>query len=313
MRRLLLPLVVVAAAACTSPPPRASDASALAARGGHAPHLQIVRAIPTAERAALVQRFRARNGAWTITLGAGGAPDDVDPIRGIVRRATRDTEDAAGAGAAETTEAIAIAEAAAFLGRNAEFLGLAASDVAALDLVAGPAKTSTYGRWVVHATGTSPMRGYEGFEALTSRADILLYIGEGGTTRYFVNLSHVHARLSIDTKPLLGPDDSRLLTNVIGRPLFVAIDDPNRPNARVRELRRVPLGLVTGADVRSPRLTVNVSPGPRFAYVSYALAYAIDVVKDHNVFRFVVDADTGALLEDASVPVVAASRADESD
>jgi hypothetical protein len=278
-------------------------------RGARGPHVQIFRAVPTAERMALVERFRARNGPWTITLGAGGAPDDVDPIRGVVRRAKRDAVGAAPATA--LTDETVIAEAAAFLGKNAELLGFSANDVPALDLVAGPAKTTTWGAWVVHARGNTPMRGYEGFDALTTAVDVLVYIGDDGATRYFVNLSRVHPHLSIDTAPLLGPDDKRLLQNVVGRPVFVVVDDPSRPNARVRELRRVPLGIVADADVRAVRLTIHASPGPRFAYVSYALAYAVDVVKEHNPFRFVVDADTGALLEDAVVPVVTPTPADE--
>jgi hypothetical protein len=263
----------------------------------------------TGERAALVQRFRERNGAWSITLGDGAAPDDVDPIRGVVRRATRD--DAAGAERAPVTEESAIAEAMAFLGKNADFLGFSASDVSVLDLVAGPAKTNTYGAWVVHATGESPMRGYEGFGAVTSAIDVLLYIGDDRATRYFVNLSRVHGRLSIDTAPLLGPDEARVLANVIGRPLYVAIADPLHPNAPVRELRRILLGAASEADTRAVRLTIDVSPGPRLAYVSYRLAYAVDVVKEHTAFRFVVDADTGDLLEDAAVPVLPLPPRDE--
>lgn len=307
-------VLVMAASACAPSaglPPRDPRASAAAPRV-HGKHLEIVRALPTGARVALVERFRARNGPWTITLGEGGAPDDVDPIRGVVRRATRQ----AGASVAvttPTTEESAIAEAATFLGKNADLLGFSANDVAALDLVAGPAKTTTYGAWVVHATGNSPMRGYEGFAAVTSTIDVLVYIGEDGAAQYFVNLSRVHGRLSIDTSPLLGPDDKRLLTNVVGRPVFVVVDDPSRPNARVRELRRVPLGTVVDGDVRAVRLTIHVSPGPRFAYVSYGLAYAVDVVRHSTPFRFIVDADTGAPLEDVEVPIVPATFADESD
>jgi hypothetical protein len=292
-----------------------------AATGSHGAHMQIVRAMPSAERAALVERFRARNGpSWTVMLGAGGAPDDVEPIRGILRRAKREGTSAGafsdGVRAADVvvTEESAVAEAGAFLAKNAEFFGFATSDVPALDLVAGPAKTSRYGAWVVHARGRTPMLGYEGFESLTSMIDVLVYIGDDGTTRYFVNLSRIHPHLLLDTRAGLGPDDKRLLTNVLGRPLFVVVDDPNRPNARVRELRRVSVGTVVGADVRAIRLTIYPSPGPRGVYMSYRLAYAIDVTKERNPFRFVVDADTGDLLDDAVVPVVPATAAqDEED
>ena len=279
------------------------------------------------ERLELVSRFKARNGPdWTITLGAGGAPDDVDAIRGVVRRARResmadsDSEaevprangDTGAWGSADPAEQErAIAEAIAFLTRNAEFFGLSPADVAALDVTAGRPKTRTYGSWVVILAGRIPMRGYEGFAAVTSVVDVAVYVGDDGKTRYFINLSRVHPRLVLDTRAALGPDDKRLMRFVIGRELFVVFDDPRRPNARVRELQRRSVGRVDDGDVRAVRLTIHVSPGPRGAYVSYWLAYAIDVRREGNDFRFVVDADTGDLLEDAVVPVVAASPLDD--
>jgi hypothetical protein len=307
-------------AACRSTPPVApGDGSRItlsAPAGAHGAHVQIVRAMPMAERVALVSRFKARNGAdWAITLGAGGAPDDVDAIRGIVRRAKRegitpDPDDPAADGwgnADAVARERAITEALAFLTRNADFFGLSPADVPALDVAAGRPKTKTYGSWVVLAAGRIPMRGYEGFEAVGSTIDIAVYVGDDGAPRYFINLSHVHPRLVLDTAAVLGPDDKRLMRFVIGRELFVVFDDPRRPNARVRELRRASVGRVEDADVRAVRLTIHVSPGPRGAYVSYWLAYAIDVRREGHDFRFIVDADTGDLLEDAVVPVVQAS------
>jgi hypothetical protein len=303
--------------------PLAGDASrvTLAGPGGkHGAHVQIVRALPLAERVALVERFKARNGTdWTITLGAGGAPDDVDAIRGVVRRARREGKANASAEANANAEANAdanarekaIAEGVAFLGRNADFFGMSPADVPALDLEAGAAKTATYGSWVVHAQGRIPMRGYEGFASVGSAIDVLVYVGDDGATRYFVNLSRVHPRLVLDTTAALGPDDKLLMRFVVGREMFVVFDDPRRPNARVRELRRKSLGRIEGQDVRAVRLTIHVSPGPRGAYVSYWLAYAIDVRREGRDFRFVVDADTGDLLEDAVVPVVPASLLDD--
>jgi hypothetical protein len=198
----------------------------------------------------------------------------------------------------------AAAQAVAFATNNAELFGMSPGDIAALDVEAAPAKTSMWGTWVVHLRGRIPMRGYEGFEAVASTIDLLVYAEAGGAPRYFVNLSRVHPRLVLDTTPALGPDDKRLLRNVVGRELLVAFDDPRHPNARVRELRRLSLGRAEDADVRAVRLTIHVSPGPRDAYVSYSLAYAVDVVRQRQAFRFVVDADTGDLLEDAAVPVV---------
>ena len=78
----------------------------------------------------------------------------------------------------------------------------------------------------------------------------------------------------------------------------------------MRELHRAPLGRVEDADVRHVRLTIHVSPGPRGAYVSYTLAYAVDVRRDQPTFASSSTADTGDLLEDAVVPVIPASPLD---
>jgi hypothetical protein len=291
--------------------------------GAHGAHVQFVRAMPMAQRVAIVERFRARNGAdWDITLGGGGAPDDVDPIRGLVRRAKRaaptasatasSTSDLDAAGSADPAEKErAITEALSFLTRNAEFFGLSPADVPALEVAAGRPKTKTYGSWVVIVAGRIPMRGYEGFEAVGTVVDVAVYVDDDGKTRYFVNLSRVHPRLVLDTTPVLGPDDKRLMRFVVGRELFVVFDDPRRPTARVRELERMSVGRVEDADVRTVRLTIHVSPGPRASYVSYWLAYAIEVRRKGDDFRIVVDADTGDLLEDSAVPVV--PRATERD
>jgi hypothetical protein len=287
--------------------------------GAHGAHVQFVRAMPMTERLALVERWKARNGAdWSITLGAGGAPDDVDAIRGVVRRAKRegvrpDPEDPAAqewGNADPDARDRAMTEALAFLTKNADFFGLSPADVPALDVAAGRPKTKMYGSWVVIAAGRIPMRGYEGFEAVASNIDIAVYVGDDGAPRYFINLSRVHPRLVLDTAAVLGPDDKRLMRFVVGRELFVVFDDPRRPNARVRELRRASVGRVDDADVRAVRLTIHVSPGPRGAYVSYWLAYAVDVRREGHDFRFIVDADTGDLLEDAVVPVVPPSPLD---
>ncbi|MBS2013896.1 MAG: hypothetical protein JST00_13485 [Deltaproteobacteria bacterium] len=282
-----------------APPSRVTLSSPKGARGAHQ---QIVRALTAPQRAEIVARLRERNGpAWSVTLGAGGAPDDVDPILGVVRRAKNEGPPGA---PVELGEAVAIAEGEAFLRKNADLLGIAPDDVDTLDLAAGPARTNAYGAWVVHARGTAPTKGYEAFDAVTSAIDVLLYLGEDAKVRYFVNLSRVHPRLVLDTHPLLQPDDDRVTKDVVGRPLFVAIDDGSRPGMRVRELTRVVLGPATKDDVRAVRLTIHVSSAPRAAYVSYFLAYVVDVVKRRQPFRFVVDADTGDLLEDAVVPVL---------
>jgi hypothetical protein len=318
--------LAASASACHASAPTSPDSGSrvtlAAPAGAHGAHTQIVRAMPVAERVALVERFKARNGpGWSITLGAGGAPDDVDAIRGVVRRAKRETApgDATAANvdldAWGTTDPAeqerVIAEAIGFVTQNAEFFGLSPADVSVLDVAAGRPKTRTYGSWVVILAGRIPMRGYEGFAAVTSHVDIAVYVGDDGKTRYFINLSRVHPRLVLDTRAGLGPDDKRLLRFVVGRELFVVFDDPRRPNARVRELQRLSVGRVDDADVRAVRLTVHVSPGPRGSYVSYWLAYAIDVRREGHDFRFIVDADSGDVLDDAVVPVVPSSPLDD--
>jgi len=304
-------------AAAPAVSPLRSRTSLLAPAGARGAHTQIVRALDAPARAEVVRRFRARNGpGWSIALGAGAAPDDVDAIRGIVRRAHREgTSPDQGPGAVVVSEAAASEAAIRFVSGNADFLGVAASELPVLDVSAAPARTTTYGTWVVHLRGTSPMRGYEGFDEIASAVDILVYLGDDGQVRYFVNLSRVHPQLDLDTHPLLGPDDARVVRHVVGRELFVVIDDPARRalGAHVRELRRVPLGAVDAADVRDVRLGVFPSPGPAIhrgsvhgqpSYVSYWLAYFVFVVRRDQPFRFVVDADTGDLLDDAQVPVV---------
>lgn len=323
-RAVVVALAVGVVSCRSSPSVAPTDASRVTLTtpaGARGAHVQFVRAMPMPERVALVERFNARNGpGWSITLGAGGAPDDVDAIRGVVRRARREVTTPGEAANVDleawgTTDPAeqerVIAEAVAFVTRNADFFGLSPADIAVLDVAAGRPKTRTYGSWVVILAGRIPMRGYEGFAAITSHVDIAVYVGDDGKTRYFINLSRVHPRLVLDTRAALGPDDKRLMRFVIGRELFVVFDDPRRPNARVRELQRLSVGRVEDADVRSVRLTIHVSPGPRGAYVSYWLAYAIDVRREGHEFRFVVDADTGDLLDDAVVPVVPSSPLDD--
>ncbi len=329
LRRVAIAVAIGCLGCHATPEPSAADSSRVVfggPPGARGSHVQFIRALPMAERVALVKRFTERNGAdWTISLGGGGAPDDVDAIRGVVRRARREGDASANAdadanananadadaGAETDAKEAAIRSATAFVAKNADLLGIAPGDVPTLDVAAGRAKTPVYGAWVAVFAGRMPMRGYEGFDSVASTIDLAVYLGADGAVRYFVNFSHVNPRLLLDTHAMLGPDDKRLLRFVVGREVFVAYDDPRRPNARVRELRRAPLGRVEDADVRAVRLTIHVSRGPRDAYVSYTLAYAVDVKRAGSVFRFIVDADTGDLLEDAVVPVIPVSPLDE--
>ncbi len=270
-------------------------------------HAQIVRAATTAERAAVFERFRAKNeGPWKmLRLDA-----DVDPFRLFLRRAAR-----ADAAAAELDfdHRDATQDALAFVGKNADVLGLTAPEIAVLDvsaaaLVREDAPTPE-GRFVVRMKGRIPMRGFESFDALASEFDLSVYVDRDRKVRLFTNDSKIPPRLALDTRPLLEPDDPTLLRNVVGRPCFTEktvyvgapkVDerDPLGEPRGVRQVKYEPAGVVRIEDVVARALTIRVSTGPLGAYVSYVLAYAVIVVKDGTRWTFVLDADTGDVLED---------------
>lgn len=297
----LLPAVAIALAGCPRAEPPKAATEAVPEPPRHR-HMQIVRAALTKDREAVFARFRERNGeAWAPIERPAS---DVDPIRLVVRRAAR--RDPPGA-ERDLGDGDARSIATAFVRTNVDLLGVGADDVEALDVEVVPdgeeSALARTGRWAVRFTGKRPMRGYEGFDTIATTYDLTVVVGRDGAVRLVANESRIHPRLSIDTKPVLGPDDARLLKDVVGRELFVVVDDPRRSGS-VRELRRVSVGRARQADVRRRTLHVHVSVGPMAAYVAYHLAYAIDVDRADQEFRFIVDADTGDLLEDAVAPVV---------
>jgi hypothetical protein len=278
-------------------------------------HAQIVRAATTQARAAAVARLRETAGSSWRALHPD---DDVDPFRVFVRRAF--DASAAGPAVAGATDADAEAAALAFVSANAASLGLAPSEAAVLDVACravpiGERPPGSHARWNVRLGGRFPMRGFEAFPSLATTVDIVVVVDDDMKIRLLVNGSRIHPRLALDTKPDLEPDDPRVLRHVVGRELFVAIADPRAPDARVRELRRRSLGRVRADDVVSRTLTIHASPGPLGAWMTYRLAYVVRVaIRLHGpgelagapppTFRFVVDADTGELIDDAAVPVV---------
>lgn len=292
--RLIVAAIAIAVANACRPAPR--PATPQTAEPPRARHAQVVRAATTAAREAVFARFRERNGAAWSPVGRAAA--DVDPLRLVVRRAKR--SDAPG-GAPEVPEPDARAAALAFVRANADLLGVAPDDVATLDV---ETKDMT-GAWAVHFAGHRPMRGYEGFDTVATTYDVTILVSGDGVVRALVNDSRVHPRLAIDTVPKLAPDDARVQKDVTGRELFVLVADPRRARAGVRELERVSVGRAHQADVKRTTLHVHVSVGPMAAYVMYTLAYAVDVERGGETFRFIVDADSGDLLEDAVAPVVA--------
>ena len=296
-----LALALVACARGSGEPPQAAD-DAHAVRVAMRRHAQIVRAAPMPERLAVFERFRSKNdGPWKLLR----PEEDIDAFRPFLRRAAR--TDLPGpevpfeAGDAEST-------AVAFVNTNAAELGLHPAEVVVLDVTSrrlGPGDGPTpRTRFAVRLRGLIAMRGLEAFDSVASHVELTVFVDDDRRIRLFTNDSRLPPRLTIDTRPDLEPDDPRVLRNVLGRELFVAEDDPRRPGAGVRELRRIPVGTVTEKDVAARTLTIHASRGPLGAYVSFILAYVIRVSRGGEWFRFVVDADTGDLLEDAAVPVV---------
>jgi hypothetical protein len=289
-----LPLALVGLTACarTAPPP--SLPPAVGPR-----HVQIVHAATTGARAALFERFRARNGlGWTLEP-PGDVTRGVDGIRGFVRRAHR--RDPEGEPVPLDVTA-AEARAFEFVAKNVDLLGLTSSHVHALEIRGEPLAGGGAG---VLVSGRIPMKGYESFDAVASIVEVALAVGRDGEVRALVNASRIHPRLSIDTRPRLGPEDPRVVASVVGRRVFSVVRARGGEAVPVEELRRIQHGVVEPSEIAPPRLTIHVSPGPASAWVTYRLAYEVRASKSPLVvFGWVVDADTGEVLEDARPPIV---------
>jgi hypothetical protein len=256
--------------------------------------VQIVHAMKTPARAAIAARFRDRNGSeWAV------GPAEIDPFRGFVRAARREAE-------RENPDAPSLAF--AFVRANADLLGLLPSQIVALD-----ERTMREGnRAIVHYSGTFPMRGYESQRTLDTVVDLDVLV-EGRVTGV-ANRSVVHPRLAIDLHPALTNDDPRVVAKLVGRRVFAL---PNDPFLEERQRTQIPLGEIKSEDTTRVDLVVHVSPGPSLAWMTYRLAYAVDMARpvppgdqpllspgSFYFFRFIVDADTGDLVEDSKVPIV---------
>jgi hypothetical protein len=284
-------------------------------------HAQIFRALTNPERAKVADELRARNSpAWRV----GGEEDghgaaDVDRFRGLVRRAFR-RDPPKGAISAPPSEEEAAATAQAFVKKNADLLGIPLKELIDLDTKALPLAPSVQPtpatHWMTRVSGSFPTRGYEAFREIESTVDVWIYVDDDRETRFFVNFSQVHAGLSIDTHP--SGDDATTASKLVGRRVFAlespigqseARDDPSRPLPSVRALRRIPLGTIAAPDVKRRDLMIHVSEGPLQAWLVYRLAYKVQVEKRDAAgtffyFWYVVDADTGVVLEDAVPPLV---------
>ena len=297
------------------------------------PHLQIVHALTVPERRALVDRLRERNHAppgteWTVNEEAlARSVTVVDPFAGFLRRARRGAADRPSRTSAPVTEAEAPSFAREFVKQNADLLGLPRHVLPGLaEHVRGVEPhdhAAPRARWAVRFDASFPTKGYESFEEISCHADIEVFVDDDGEVSSFVNLSRIHPHLTIDTRhPVLPQDDPRVASKLVGRKVFAldvassGFDGLRDP----RELPRIPLGEVQPGDVTRMQLVIHVSTGPRLAWLTYRLAYFVEVAKpvpdelvadDESAssppqfffFRWVVDADTGDVLEDARVPL----------
>lgn len=312
LTRAVVLVALPALAACRSvPAPERRQATSTPGSEARALHAQVFRARPADERLGLLTALRLRSGSSWQLGKAGPALDDVEPIRLFLRRGWR-VDPASSSRDFGPREAEG--EAITFVSSNALLLGLSPGDVPLLDVrtVRVP-PDGTRHAFAVRFEGKLPMRGFESFDSLVSTIDVVVFVDDDRQVRFFANLSRIHPRLAMDTRPLLDAEDPRVLKDVVGRELFVAEADPRNPGARVRELRRQSLGKVASSDVVGRTLTIWVSPGPMNAYVAYHLAYRIDVGRGGHWFRFIVSADTGDLLDDAKVPVIGAGPPEPED
>ena len=205
----------------------------------------------------------------------------------------------------------ATAAARTFVRKNADLLGLPRHIVIGLAEHARAVHASDHANqratFVVRFDGPFASKGYEGFKELDNVADIDVFVDDDGEVSSFVNISRIHPRLMIDTRAAL-PQSDRLVARLIGRKVFALALDPDAPVVDVRTLGRIPLGDVQADDVKHMQLVIHAAPGPKLAWMTYRLAYFVEVTKpDVFFFRYIVDADTGEVLEDSRVPFAPAA------
>lgn len=312
-------------------------------------HLQIVHAITTSQQKDLMDKLRERNPSppdreWTLDEPALNANAEasgpslavVDPFARFLRRAKRRIGPVRAKEAPRLDEMGAAAVARRFVGRNADLLGLPRTVIPGLaEHVREPQPidhASPYATHVIRFDAPFSTKGYEGFHEIDNTADVEVFVDDDGEVSSFVNLSKVHPRLMIDTKPLLSQEDARITSQLVGRTVFALIDDshqrhekdslaPPKTLREVRELRRVPLGTIAPSDVTHVQLVIHVATGPQLAWLTYRLGYFVEIAKPARAelfdgrlaagpqfffFRYVVDADSGDVLEDARAPMAPA-------
>ena len=328
--RLCALLLAAATASCGGS--RAHAPAPLAATAAHPRHLQIIHAMTTPQRLALVERLRERNPAppasrWTVNEEAlTRSITVVDPFAGFIRRARRGAAERPPRPGGAIPDAEAASAAREFVKKNADLLGLPRHVVPGLAELVREVKPHDHAlpraTWAVRFDASFATKGYDGFDELDNHADVEVFVDDDGEVSSFVNLSRVHPHLTIDTKPSLAADDARLVAKLVGRRVF-ALDaaEPGLEALRdAREARRIPLGEVQPGDVTRMQLVIHVATGPQLAWLTYRLAYLVEIAKpvppsvigdepsaavppQYFFFRWVVDADTGDVLEDARAPL----------
>jgi hypothetical protein len=303
-------------------------------------HLQIVHAMKMPQRRELLDRFRKRNaegreGAdWIVNEEAVAMSLTViDPFAGFLRRARRSSaRTPSGLPRAAPSMPLADEQARAiargFVRRNADLLGLPRHVVVGLGervrSVEPGDHASPNATYVVRFDASFSTKGYEAFHEIDNTADVEVFVDDDGQVSSFVNLSRVHPPLLLDTRPRLNQEDARVVAQLLGRSVFAVVDDTRDGEADVRapkdarDMRRMPLGKVQAEDVLRLQLVIHESAGPELAWLTYRLAYFVEVGKPVPVemgggdplssppiffFRYVVDADTGDVLEDARAPI----------
>lgn len=261
-----------------------------------------------------MERFRARNpdDSWIFNEDAlEESAVVIDPFRGFLRRGrSAHRPGATGTGTVMPEDAARAAR--AFVERNADLLGLPTAVVHGL----AEERSAAGGHWSIRFDATYPTKGYETLRELDNQVDLDVLVADDGAITAFQNRSRIHPPLHVGLKPGLAPDDATLVREVVGRQVFAMVGAPGQDDPRT--LPRIALGAIRLEDVQHVELTVWSSPGPAQAYVSYRLAYTVDVTRGIRsgfmdpffkpvgyAFRYVVDADTGQVIEDARPPVTA--------
>jgi hypothetical protein len=287
----------------------------------------------TPQRDALVERLRERNptppsSRWEVNTEAlGRSITVVDPFSGFLRRARRRAAARAPLAGPPISELEAEDRARAFVKRNADLFGFPRHLVAGLSEHARTVSPSDHAAsraaWAIRFEAPFASKGYEGFKEIDNVADVEVFVDDDGEVSSFVNLSRIHPHLAIDIHPGLAQEDPRVIAKLVGRKVF-ALDGRDAPPVdtprALQELRRIPLGEVRAENVTHLQLVIHVSTGPQLAWLVYRLGYFVEIAKpapppfgrdldgsagppQFFFFRYVVDADTGDVLEDARAPL----------